>query len=116
MDKSDLKFNNNLKEILKLESSMSERGNCHDSVVTENFFLLLRRDCIKRKVYSILEEARSDIFDYIEMFYSSKCRHGSSNKMSLSDYEKDYFQHITFGFICWILIDKFICFLWGYST
>ncbi len=46
MDKSDLKFNNDLKEILKLESSMSRCGNCHDSVVTENFFLSLKRNCI----------------------------------------------------------------------
>ncbi|WP_370446086.1 IS3 family transposase [Photorhabdus sp. S9-53] len=60
-------------------------------MVTEKFFLLLRRNCIKRKVYSMLEEARSDIFDYIEMFYSSKCRHDSSNKISLPDYKKDYF-------------------------
>ncbi|MGT5626546.1 IS3 family transposase, partial [Escherichia coli] len=32
----------------------------------------------KKKIYGTREEARSDIFDYIEMFYNSKRRHGSS--------------------------------------
>ncbi len=60
-----------------LEGSMSRRGNCHDNAVAESFFQLLKRDRIKKKIYGTREEARSDIFDYIEMFYNSKRRHGS---------------------------------------
>ncbi|WP_139125330.1 IS3 family transposase [Enterobacter sp. ku-bf2] len=62
-----------------LEGSMSRRGNCHDNAVAESFFQLLKRERIKKKFYGTREEARSDIFDYIEMFYNSKCRHGSSD-------------------------------------
>ncbi|EAA7637015.1 TPA: IS3 family transposase, partial [Enterobacter hormaechei subsp. steigerwaltii] len=40
------------------------------------------------------EEARSDIFDYIEMFYNSKRRHGSSEQMSPTEYEKQYYQRL----------------------
>ncbi|HGV5352040.1 TPA: IS3 family transposase [Shigella sonnei] len=61
-----------------LEGSMSRRGNCHDNAVAESFFQLLKRERIKKKIYGTREEARSDIFDYIEMFYNSKRRHGSS--------------------------------------
>ncbi len=38
------------------------------------------------------EEARSDIFDYIEMFYNSKRRHGSSNQMLPTYYENQNYK------------------------
>jgi len=50
-----------------LEGSMSRRGNCHDNAVAE---------------------ARADIFDYIEMFYNNRRRHGSNEKLSPVEYEK----------------------------
>ncbi len=55
-----------------LISSMSRRGNCHDNAVAESFFQLLKRERIRRKTYGTREEARSDVFDYIEMFYNPK--------------------------------------------
>ncbi|HDV9907144.1 TPA: IS3 family transposase [Klebsiella oxytoca] len=73
-----------------LEGSMSRRGNCHDNAVAESFFQLLKRERIKKKIYGTREEARSDIFDYIEMFYNSKRRHGSSDQMSPTEYENQY--------------------------
>ncbi|HIC7828145.1 TPA: IS3 family transposase, partial [Enterobacter hormaechei] len=74
-----------------LEGSMSRRGNCHDNAVAESFFQLLKRERIKKKIYGTREEARSDIFDYIEMFYNSKRRHGSSEQMSPTKYENQYY-------------------------
>ncbi|BFT84017.1 hypothetical protein GVv1_48090 (plasmid) [Enterobacter pseudoroggenkampii] len=70
---------------------MSRRGNCHDNAVAESFFQLLKRERIKKKIYGMREEARSDIFDYIEMFYNSKRRHGSSDQMSPAEYESQYY-------------------------
>ncbi|ECC3670501.1 TPA: IS3 family transposase, partial [Salmonella enterica subsp. enterica serovar Stanleyville] len=75
-----------------LEGSMSRRGNCHDNAVAESFFQLLKRERIKKKIYGTREEARSDIFDYIEMFYNSKRRHGSSDKMPPTEYENRYYR------------------------
>ncbi|HCB0617650.1 TPA: IS3 family transposase [Klebsiella quasipneumoniae subsp. quasipneumoniae] len=77
-----------------LEGSMSRRGKCHDNAVAESFFQLLKRERIKKKIYGTREEARSDIFDYIEMFYNSKRRHGSSNQMSPTEYENQYYQRL----------------------
>ena len=73
---------------------MSRRGNCHDNAVAESFFQLLKRERIKKKIYGTREEARSDIFDYIEMFYNSKRRHGSSDKMPPAEYENQYYQRL----------------------
>jgi putative transposase len=75
-----------------LESSMSRRGNCHDNAVAESFFQLLKRERIKKKIYLSRDEAKSDIFEYIEMFYNSKRRHGSIGQPSPLEYEKTHQQ------------------------
>ncbi|EDV0149997.1 IS3 family transposase, partial [Salmonella enterica subsp. enterica] len=77
-----------------LEGSMSRHGNCHNNAVAESFFQLLKRERIKKKIYGTREEACSDIFDYIEMFYNSKRRHGSSDKMPPAEYENQYYQRL----------------------
>ena len=53
-----------------LEHSMSRRGNCHDNAVAESFFNLLNRERVRRKTDRTRAEARQDVFDYIEMFYT----------------------------------------------
>ena len=73
-----------------LEACMSRRGNCHDNAVAESFFQLLKRERIKRKIYKNRDEARQDIFDYIEMFYNPKRRHSWNNQLSPVEYEKQY--------------------------
>ncbi len=81
--RSFLKANN-------LVASMSRRGNCHDNAVAESFFQRLKRERIKRKIYTTREDARSDVFDYIEMFYNAKRRHGFNNQLSPVEFEKCY--------------------------
>ena len=81
--RSFLKANN-------LIASMSRRGNCHDNAVAESFFQLLKRERIKRKIYITREDARGDVFDYIEMFYNAKRRHGFNNQLSPVEFEKRY--------------------------
>ncbi|MGB0784377.1 MAG: IS3 family transposase, partial [Marinomonas sp.] len=71
-----------------LKPSMSRRGNCHDNAVAESFFQLLKRERVKRKVYVSREEARADIFDYIEMFYNATRKHGHAANMPPLAYEK----------------------------
>lgn len=78
-----------------LEQSMSRRGNCHDNAVAESFFQLLKRERVRRRIYITRDEARQDIFDYIEMFYNPKRRHSFSNDMSPAEYEKQYFQRLS---------------------
>ena len=77
-----------------LACSMSRRGNCHDNAVAESFFQLLKRERIKRRIYATRDEARSDIFDYIEMFYNTRRRHGYNDKLSPVEYEEQYFKRL----------------------
>jgi putative transposase len=70
--------------------SMSRRGNCHDNAAMESFFQLLKRERIKRKIYATQDDARGDVFDYIEMFYNPKRRHSSNGDLSPIEFEKRY--------------------------
>lgn len=74
-----------------LEISMSRRGNCHDNAVAESFFSLLKTERVKRKIYKTRNEAKADIFNYIEMFYNPIRRHGSNNRVSPKIFEESYF-------------------------
>ena len=56
-----------------------------------SFFQLLKRERIKRKIYIDREEARRDVFNYIELFYNPKRRHGYANGLSPVEFEKQYF-------------------------
>ncbi len=74
----------------RLVPSMSRRGNCYDNAVAESFFQLLKRERIKRRIYASRDVARRDVFDYIELFYNSKRRHGNNGNVSPIRYEKSY--------------------------
>ena len=72
----------------QLVPSMSRRGNCYDNAVAESFFSHLKKERIKRKIYLTRDEAKSDIFDYIEIFYNRKRRHSYCDQMSPMAFEK----------------------------
>ncbi|VAW00799.1 Mobile element protein [hydrothermal vent metagenome] len=71
-----------------LEHSMSRRGNCHDNAVAESFFNLLKRERIRRRAYKTRQDARRDVFDYIEMFYNPKRKHANNGLLSPVDFER----------------------------
>ena len=76
----------------RMVPSMSRRGNCHDNAVAESFFSALKKERIKRRIYPNRETARSDVFDYIEMFYNPVRRHGSAGDLSPVEFERRYAQ------------------------
>ena len=71
-----------------IECSMSSTGNCYDNAVAESFLGLLKRERVNRTRYRTRDEARVDIFDYIEVFYNRKRRHGYLGNISPVDFEK----------------------------
>lgn len=78
-----------------LQASMSRRGNCHDNAVAESFFQLLKRERIKRHIYATRSDARTDIVDYIEMFYNNQRRHGFNDLLSPVEYEKKFSERLV---------------------
>ncbi len=70
-----------------IKPSMSRKGNCHDNAVKESFFSSLKMERIRQKSYASIEAARSDIFEYIEMFYNPTRRHTHLDFVSPNQYE-----------------------------
>jgi len=70
-----------------IDCSMSGTGNCYDNAVVESFFASLKRERVNRVRYRTRDEARADIFDYIEVFYNRKRRHGYLGNISPDDFE-----------------------------
>jgi putative transposase len=74
----------------KIVCSMSRKGNCWDNAVVESFFGSLKNEWIQKKIYETLEDAKKDIFNYIEVFYNRKRRHASLGNVSPVVYEEMY--------------------------
>lgn len=48
--------------------SMSRRGNCYDNAMAENFFSILKTECIYRHMPATFDEARTLIDNYIHFY------------------------------------------------
>jgi len=66
---------------------MSRRGNCYDHAAVESFFSSLKKEKIRRYIFKIREEARAEVFDYIEVFYNRARRHQHLGNISPVAYE-----------------------------
>ena len=71
-----------------LEPSMSRRGNCWDNAVAESFFSSLKKERIRKRIYKTRDQARADIFDYIEVFYNRTRRHSHLGQVSPEAFER----------------------------
>ena len=78
-------------EMLKrhgMVQSMSRRGNCYDNAVAESFFSSLKNELVHHRSFKNRDEARTAIFEYIEVFYNRQRRHQSLDYLSPLDYER----------------------------
>lgn len=80
-------FRNELKKY-GIKPSMSSTGNCYDNAVVESFFGALKRERVNRVRYRTREQARADLFEYIEVFYNRKRRHSYVGNISPDDFER----------------------------
>jgi len=53
----------------EIQVSMSGKGDCYDNALMESFFGTLKEECVERQIYQTRDEARSAVFEYIEVFY-----------------------------------------------
>jgi putative transposase len=69
--------------------SMSRAGNCWDNAAMESFFSSLKTERTERKTYRTRDQARADVFDYIERFYNPKRRHSTLGYISPMEFERN---------------------------
>lgn len=70
--------------------SMSRRGDCWDNAAMESFFSTLKLERANRRRYQTRDEARADLFDYIERFYNPRRKHSTLGNISPAEFERKF--------------------------
>jgi putative transposase len=70
-----------------LLASMSRKGNCYDNAAMESFWSTLKLELVYRRDFASRQQARTQIFDFIECFYNTRRRHSALNYFSPVDFE-----------------------------
>lgn len=68
--------------------SMSRKGDCWDNAVMESFFHTMKTEHTYFERYRSRTEARSKLFDYIEVFYNRQRKHSTLGYMSPLAFEE----------------------------
>ena len=71
-----------------LQPSMGRKGDCYDNAVAESFFSTLKNELIHGQWFQDRDQARTAIFDYIEVFYNRQRRHQTLGYRSPEEFEK----------------------------
>lgn len=74
-----------------ISCSMSRKGDCWDNAAMESFFASLKKERVyTRPRYRTRDEARADIFEYIESFYNPVRRHSTLGQISPVEFERQF--------------------------
>jgi transposase InsO family protein len=68
-------------------SSMSRKGNCWDNAVAESFFATLKLELVYQSHWRTRTQARSEVFEYIELFYNRRRRHSALGYLCPNEFE-----------------------------
>jgi putative transposase len=70
-----------------IAQSMGSRGDCYDNAVAESFFATLKKELIHRRSWPTKAKLRTEVFDYIEVFYNRQRRHSTLGQLSPTQFE-----------------------------
>jgi transposase InsO family protein len=73
-----------------IECSMSRKGDCWDNAVAESFFATLKTELVHEANWATRAQARSAIFEYLEVFYNRRRIHSSIGYVSPEEFELKY--------------------------
>ncbi len=69
--------------------SMSRRGNCYDNAQAESFFSRFKAELVENGIFESIEDARSEVFSYIEGYYNRIRLHSSLGYKSPIQFENE---------------------------
>lgn len=70
-----------------IAQSMGSKGDCFDNAVAESFFATLKKELIHRRTWPTKAELRTEVFDYIEVFYNRQRRRSTLGGLSPARFE-----------------------------
>ena len=68
--------------------SMSRRGDCWDNAVAESFFATLKVELVHDAAWATRAAARTELFEYLELFYNGPRRHSALGYLSPRAFER----------------------------
>ncbi len=68
--------------------SMSRKGNCYDNAQAESFFSRFKAELVENGIFESVEDAKSEVFSYIEGYYNRIRLHSSLGYLSPLEFEK----------------------------
>lgn len=74
-----------------LRQSMSRADDPYDNAFAESFWSRFKAEVLEGGAFLDVEDARTEIFDYIEIYYNRIRRHSSLGYRSPINYEKEYY-------------------------
>ncbi|MCK2097769.1 IS3 family transposase [Thauera aromatica] len=75
-----------------MRGSMSRKGNCWDNAPTESFFNSLKNERVHGVSYATRNEAASDLFQYIAVFYNRSRRHSTLGYLSPTTFLQNWIE------------------------
>jgi putative transposase len=72
--------------------SMGSRGDAYDNALCESFFASLECELIDRTTFTTIAAARSEVFDYIEVWYNRHRRHSALGYLAPQEYEREWWR------------------------
>ena len=70
-----------------IAQSMGSRGDCFDNAVAESFFATLKKELIHGRCWPSKAELRTEVFEYIEVFFNRRRRHSTLGFLSPEQFE-----------------------------
>jgi transposase InsO family protein len=67
---------------------MSRRGDCWDNAVAESFFATLKVELVHDATWPTRATARTELFEYLELFYNGQRRHSALGYLSPRAFER----------------------------
>ena len=71
-----------------IRCSMGSVGDCYDNAMAESFFATLECELLAQQAFQAHLEARTALFEYIEVFYNRQRRHSALDYLSPDAYER----------------------------
>lgn len=80
-----------------ITQSMSRKANCWDNAVAESFFKTLKVEIVYDSQFKTIEEAKSKIFEWIEIWYDKKRLHSSLEYKTPYEVEQEFYKSINYA-------------------
>lgn len=85
-------FRKTIKSNSLITQSMSRKGNCWDNAVAESFFKTLKVELIYGNELESIEQTKTSVFEYIEVWYNKKRLHSSLGYKTPYEVEQEFYQ------------------------